>query len=107
MCTCPGRADRIARRRAKPLARLRAPALGFLRLAVAVVVLSAAAYVLSWQILYDGPLGNDAPYHLHLAQWIDSSFPAVHCGTGGTTMASLTARVTRWPLIGSLSRSPE
>jgi hypothetical protein len=71
--------ERIARQRIeRPLARLRAPALGFFRLAVAVVVLSAAAYVLSWQILYDGPLGNDAPYHLHLAQWIDSSFPSVH-----------------------------
>ena len=79
MCTCQGRADRIARQRVKPLpARLRAPALALLRLVVAAACLLAAAYVLSWQILYDGPLGNDAPYHLHLAQWIDSSFPSVH-----------------------------
>jgi len=49
--------------------------LGAVRGAVAAAVFFAAAYVLSWQILYAGPVGNDILYHLHLAQWVDASFP--------------------------------
>jgi hypothetical protein len=59
------------------LKRALAPGLGAIRLAVAAATIFAVAYVLSWQILYSGPLGNDALFHLHLAQWVDSSFPSL------------------------------
>jgi hypothetical protein len=52
--------------------------LGAVRLVVAGAVIGAVAYVLSWQILYSGPVGNDTLFHLHLARWVDSSFPALH-----------------------------
>jgi hypothetical protein len=51
--------------------------LGGARLVVAAAVIGAVAYVLSWQILYSGPLGSDTLFHLHLARWVDSSFPAL------------------------------
>jgi hypothetical protein len=47
------------------------------RLVVAAAIIGAAAYMLSWQILYFGPVGSDTLFHLHLAQWVDSSFPAI------------------------------
>src|SRR5450759_4822296 len=50
---------------------------GGARLVVAAAVISAVAYVLSWQILYGGPVGSDTLFHLHLARWVDSSFPAL------------------------------
>ena len=52
--------------------------LGAARLAVAAVIIGAVAYVLSWQILYSGPVGNDTLFQLHLVQWADSSFPGLH-----------------------------
>ena len=51
--------------------------LGGVRLVVAAAIIGAAAYVLSWQILYFGPVGSDTLFHLHLAQWVDSSFPGI------------------------------
>ena len=45
---------------------------------MAVAIIFALAYVLSWQILYSGPVGNDTLFHLHLARWVDSSFPGLH-----------------------------
>jgi len=69
-------ADRSARRRTEPpLARLSAPALGFSRLAVAAAFLTAVAYVLSWQLLWGGMAGSEAPFHLHLIDWVAGSFP--------------------------------
>ena len=53
-------------------------ALGAVRLAVAAAIILAVAYVLSWQILYSGPVGNDTLFQLHLAEWVDSSFPQLH-----------------------------
>lgn len=50
-------------------------ALGALRLAVAAVVVSVVAYVLSWQILWGGMAGSEAPFHLHLIQWVATTFP--------------------------------
>ncbi len=52
-------------------------ALGIARLVVAAAVIGAVSYVLSWQILYSGPVGSDTLFHLHLAQWVDSSFPTI------------------------------
>ena len=52
-----------------------AVALGAVRGTVAAGVIFAVAYVLSWQVLYAGPVGNDILYHLHLSQWVDSTFP--------------------------------
>jgi hypothetical protein len=52
--------------------------LGALRLVVAAAIILALAYVLSWQILYSGPVGNDISFHLQLAQWVNSSFPGLH-----------------------------
>ncbi|HKW59577.1 MAG TPA: hypothetical protein VJR46_07465 [Candidatus Dormibacteraeota bacterium] len=52
-------------------------AVGALRLAVAAAIVLALAYVLSWQILFAGPRGNDTLFHLHLAQWADTSFPGL------------------------------
>ena len=52
--------------------------LGAARLVVAASIVTAVAYILSWQILYSGPVGNDTLFHLHLARWVDSSFPGLH-----------------------------
>ena len=52
--------------------------LGAGRLVIAVVIIGAVAYVLSWQVLYSGPVGNDTLFQLHLVQWADSSFPSLH-----------------------------
>jgi hypothetical protein len=52
--------------------------LGGLRLVIAAAIILAIAYALSWQILYFGPVGSDTLFHLHLARWIDSSFPGLH-----------------------------
>ena len=51
--------------------------LGGARLVVAAATIGAVAYVLSWQILYSGPVGSDTLFHLHLARWVDSSFPGL------------------------------
>ncbi len=53
-------------------------ALGAVRLIVAAAAIAAAAYLLSWQILFDGLRGSDSLFQLHLAQWVDSSFPALY-----------------------------
>jgi hypothetical protein len=51
------------------------PALGFLRLAAAATIVTAVAYVLSWQILWKGMAGSEAPFHLHLIDWVATTFP--------------------------------
>jgi hypothetical protein len=35
----------------------------------------AVAYVLSWQILWGGMAGSEAPFHLHLIDWVATTFP--------------------------------
>ncbi len=47
------------------------------RLLAAAAVLLGAAYVLSWRILWDGPVGSDTPYQLHLVNWVAQSFPRI------------------------------
>ncbi len=51
--------------------------LGALRLAVAAVIVVSAAYVLSWQILWGGMAGAEAPFHLHLVAWVATTFPSL------------------------------
>lgn len=49
--------------------------LGAVRLVVAAAFLFAVAYVLSWQILWGGMAGSEAPFHLHLMDWVATTFP--------------------------------
>ena len=35
----------------------------------------AVAYVLSWQLLWGGMAGSEAPFHLHLINWVATAFP--------------------------------
>jgi hypothetical protein len=49
--------------------------LGALRLAIATAIIFAVAYVLSWQILWGGMAGAEAPFHLHLIDWVATTFP--------------------------------
>jgi len=37
--------------------------------------LIAVAYVLSWQLLWGGMAGSEAPFHLHLVDWVAGTFP--------------------------------
>lgn len=57
--------------------RWTAAALGALRLVVAATIIAGLAYLLGRQILFDGPRGNDTLFQLHLAQWVDTSFPGL------------------------------
>ncbi len=41
----------------------------------AAIVMFAAAYVLSWQLLWGGMAGTEAPFHLHLIAWVAQTFP--------------------------------
>jgi hypothetical protein len=50
-------------------------AFGALRLAAAAAITTAVAYVLSWQILWGGMAGAEAPFHLHLIDWVATTFP--------------------------------
>ena len=50
-------------------------ALGAVRLVVAASIITAVAYVLSWQILWGGMAGTEAPFHLHLIDWVATTFP--------------------------------
>ncbi|TMD90744.1 MAG: hypothetical protein E6I73_06535 [Chloroflexi bacterium] len=50
-------------------------ALGATRLVVAAGIILALAYVLSWQILWGGMAGAEAPFHLHLIEWVATTFP--------------------------------
>jgi hypothetical protein len=50
-------------------------ALGVLRLVAAATIVTAIAYVLSWQILWKGMAGSEAPFHLHLIEWVATTFP--------------------------------
>lgn len=45
--------------------------------AVAVVVAGASAWILGWRLLWDGPPGGDTLYQLHLARWIEGTFPSI------------------------------
>jgi hypothetical protein len=56
-----------------PLAR--SGAFGALRLAVAATLFVAVAYILSWQVLWGGMAGSEAPFHLHLIDWVAPTFP--------------------------------
>ena len=49
--------------------------MGAARLAVAAALVLATAYVLSWQLLWMGMAGSEAPFHLHLINWVASTFP--------------------------------
>lgn len=49
--------------------------LGAVRLVFAAAVVGALAYVLSWQILWGGMVGSEAPFHLHLITWVAGAFP--------------------------------
>jgi hypothetical protein len=53
-------------------------ALGSVRLAIASVMIILAAWVVSWQVLWDGLSGNDSLYHLHLVRWVADTFPVLH-----------------------------
>lgn len=44
-------------------------------LAAAAVVLFGCAWVLSWRITWAGLQGSDSAYHLHLANWVSTTFP--------------------------------
>ena len=55
--------------------RRSAKVLGAVRLLAAAVVIFVTAYVLSWQILWGGMAGSEAPFHLHLVAWVASTFP--------------------------------
>jgi hypothetical protein len=55
--------------------RAAALGLGALRLAIAATVMFVVAYVLSWQILWGGMAGAEAPFHLHLIDWVATTFP--------------------------------
>lgn len=49
--------------------------LGSVRLVIAGAVICAVSYLLSWQILYSGMVGSEAPFHLHLIDWVATTFP--------------------------------
>jgi 6-pyruvoyl-tetrahydropterin synthase related domain len=49
--------------------------LGAVRLVVAAAIIFATAYVLSWQLLWGGMAGSEAPFHLHLIEWVAQTFP--------------------------------
>ncbi|MFI5168480.1 MAG: hypothetical protein ACHQQS_17890, partial [Thermoanaerobaculales bacterium] len=49
--------------------------LGGVRFIVAAAIIGVVAYVLSWQILYGGMVGSEAPFHLHLIDWVATTFP--------------------------------
>ncbi|HEX7263726.1 MAG TPA: hypothetical protein VF383_06075 [Candidatus Dormibacteraeota bacterium] len=57
------------------MTRKGAVALGAVRLCLAAAAITAVAYVLSWQILWGGMAGAEAPFHLHLIDWVATSFP--------------------------------
>ncbi|HXJ47692.1 MAG TPA: hypothetical protein VNF91_00870 [Candidatus Acidoferrum sp.] len=46
-----------------------------MRLAVAATVFVLVGYVLSWQLLWGGMAGSEAPFHLHLIDWVATTFP--------------------------------
>ena len=49
--------------------------LGAVRLAIATAIVFGVAYVLSWQLLWEGMAGSEAPFHLHLIDWVATTFP--------------------------------
>src|ERR1700681_736933 len=61
----------------RPVAMTRAagPVLAAVRLVVAAMIILATAYVLSWQLLWGGMAGSEAPFHLHLIEWVAQTFP--------------------------------
>lgn len=42
---------------------------------LAASIVLVVAYVLSWQLLWGGMAGSEAPFHLHLIQWVATTFP--------------------------------
>ena len=55
----------------------RTASLGTLRLIAAAIALTAVAYVLSWQILFNGLPHGDTLFHLHLTNFAASTFPGL------------------------------
>jgi hypothetical protein len=51
--------------------------LAAVRFVVAGALIFAVAYVLSWQLLWAGMAGSEAPFHLHLIEWVATSFPSL------------------------------
>jgi hypothetical protein len=54
-----------------------ASGLAALRLGVAATLLGAAAWVLSWRLLWKQPAGSDTLFHLQLATWVSASWPRI------------------------------
>ncbi len=48
-----------------------------MRLAFAATIFLLVAYVLSWQLLWGGMAGSEAPFHLHLIDWVATTFPSL------------------------------
>jgi hypothetical protein len=46
-------------------------------LALAVLLAGVVAWVLGWRLLWEGVLGNDTAFHLHLARWVETTFPGI------------------------------
>ncbi|MEA2654686.1 MAG: hypothetical protein QOI23_51, partial [Chloroflexota bacterium] len=61
--------------RRRKLQLVRSGSFGALRLAVAAAFFVAVAYILSWQLLWGGMAGSEAPFHLHLINWVAPEFP--------------------------------
>ncbi|MDQ6742218.1 MAG: hypothetical protein M3Z97_04825 [Candidatus Dormibacteraeota bacterium] len=51
--------------------------LATLRLCLAAALLGAAAWVLSWRLLWKQPAGSDTLFHLQLASWVSASWPGI------------------------------
>lgn len=58
-------------------AALASLALAAFRFVVAAAIFGAVAYVLSWQILFDGLPRGDTFYHLHLTTFVAGTFPGL------------------------------
>src|ERR1700716_1299131 len=81
-CPCQHRREPLATRpdakqaiSVPVLKRWPALTLRVLRLIAATAVILAVSYVLSWQILWGGMAGAEATFHLHLVDWVATTFP--------------------------------
>ena len=48
-----------------------------LAFAAAIVLIFGWAWILSWRITWGGLQGSDSAYHLHLANWVATTFPNI------------------------------
>ena len=46
-------------------------------LAAAIIAIAAVTWLVSWRVLYTGLAGGDTLYHLHLANWVATTFPGM------------------------------